>query len=92
MMNEFPRIAGRLRELGYRPVTAEDYNVFAPYYDAMNEAWSSALSFACIVAWSDAITIQKWTAIRCLLERRASPQMDGLYLPARRFREVYGEC
>ena len=50
MMNEFPRIAGRLRELGYRPVTAEDYNVFAPYYDAMNEAWSSALSFACIVA------------------------------------------
>ena len=55
MMNEFPGIAGRLRELGYRPVTAEDYNVFAPYYDAMNEAWSSALSFACIVAWSDAV-------------------------------------
>lgn len=55
MMNEFPVIAGRLQELGYRPVTAEDYSVFAPYYDAMNEAWSSALSFPCIIAWSDAV-------------------------------------
>ncbi|MBQ7544873.1 MAG: hypothetical protein IJT02_08020, partial [Synergistaceae bacterium] len=55
MMNEFPGIAGRLRELGYRPVTAEDYNTFAPYYDEMNEAWSSALSFVCILAWSDAV-------------------------------------
>ena len=55
MTNEFPEIAGRLRELGYRPVTAEDYSVFAPYYDEMNGAYASSVSFVNIIAWSDVI-------------------------------------
>ena len=47
----------QLSQLGYRALKAEDYHIFAPYYDAINGHYASALSFPCLLAWSDAIPI-----------------------------------
>ena len=48
------QILKRLKQLGYRPVKAEDQRVFDPYYDRMNGHWSSPVSFLCTMAWRDA--------------------------------------
>lgn len=45
----------QLARLGYRRVTKHEQRVFDPYYDAMNDHWTSAACFLCILAWRDAI-------------------------------------
>ena len=56
--NDIPEhLLQQLPQLGYRPVKPEDQRVFEPYYDAMNGHYASALSFPCLLAWSDAIYI-----------------------------------
>ena len=45
-----------LFDLGYRRVTVEDKPLFDPYYDRMNEGWSSPMSFMAMIAWEKALT------------------------------------
>ena len=58
VLNNIPeQLLNRLSQLDYRPVKAEDQRIFDPYYDAMNGEYASALSFPCLLAWTDAIPI-----------------------------------
>ena len=49
------QLFNQLMQLGYKPLKAEDYPVFQPYYDAMNEQYSSEISFLSMVTWSTSI-------------------------------------
>lgn len=41
----------RILSLGYLPVTVNDKQKLNPYYDKMNDDWSSPMSFMAIIAW-----------------------------------------
>ena len=45
-----------LLELGYQPVKPQDKKLFAPYYDKMQEGWSSPMSFMAMIAWGNALS------------------------------------
>ncbi len=41
---------------GYQKVNLEDKPVFDPFYDRMNEDWSSPMSYMAMIAWEKALT------------------------------------
>ena len=45
-----------LLALGYRPVAVEDKPVCDPFYDRMNDYWSSPMSFMAMIAWKKTLT------------------------------------
>lgn len=42
---------------GYKSITPQDQSVFDPYFDKMNEHWSSGTCFSTMIAWKDVFPI-----------------------------------
>lgn len=55
---EIPQVMmERLVTCGYKSVTPQDQSVFDPYFDKMNDHWSSGTCFSTMIAWKDVFPI-----------------------------------